>query len=133
MGANIRSMVRLVRSNNSLPVLATLTPSNTGFNNEAPPSRNVWVAAANEMIRGIARDERVLLADIGAEFAKQTDLSRLFSDHVHPNDAGYQIIADVYFKAITRGSVAGSSSFGSPVPLFFTRATRSFAAPDALR
>jgi lysophospholipase L1-like esterase len=119
MGANLRQLIRTVRSANSMPCIATLTPTNTGFNQQAPPERNDWVKAANEMIRTIAREERALLIDVGAEFFRQPSIGALMSDHVHPNDAGYAVMADVYFKALTRGTIAGASA-GPVFPAFFS-------------
>jgi lysophospholipase L1-like esterase len=128
MGTNLRQLIRIVREANSMPGIATLTPSNTGFNQQAPPSRNDWVKAANDMIRTIAREERALLVDVGAEFFRQPDISRLMSDHVHPNDAGYQLMADVYFKALTRGSLSGSS-FSPALPQLLGRPVAVVGAP----
>jgi hypothetical protein len=55
-------------------------------------------------------------------FMKQPDLSKLFSDHIHPNDAGYAIIADAFFEAIAHGHATTSSArwpsvlFAAPRP-----------------
>ena len=40
------------------------------------------------------------------------NLSALFSDDVHPNDAGYQLMAQAWFKAITRGRASAASAPG---------------------
>ena len=37
----------------------------------------------------------------------------LFTDHVHPNDRGYQIIGHEWFRAITTASVAAARFEGS--------------------
>ena len=65
----------------------------------------------NDLIRPMARQEGAVLVDLHAAFVKQGDLSQLFSDHVHPNDRGYALMADEWFKAIT-GPVAGTSAAG---------------------
>jgi hypothetical protein len=53
----------------------------------------------------------VLFADANAEFKASTvGLVPLFSDEVHPNDAGYQLLAQAWFKAITRGRAAAATS-----------------------
>ena len=102
---NLRSMIRTVRSYGSFPVLVTLIPANVGFDDKAPPERNTWVRNANEAIRQLARTERVVLIDAGDAFFKQPNLASLFVDHVHPNDAGYQVLADVYFQGLTHGTI----------------------------
>ncbi len=51
----------------------------------------------------MARQECAFLADTYQAFLQQGDLTKLFSDHVHPNDAGYRIIAQTFFEAIAHG------------------------------
>jgi lysophospholipase L1-like esterase len=115
MRQNYIDMIHIVRAAQSLPVIATITPSNTGFDSRAPAGRNDWVKAVNVMIRQIAKDEHVLVADLEPVFLREPSLSALFYDHVHPNDAGYELIAETYFRALTKGVV--SSTFEAPRPL----------------
>jgi lysophospholipase L1-like esterase len=82
-------------------VLATIIPANPDMN---PAARNEWVKAMNVLVRGLAADEGVPLADLEAAFLRQPNLASLFSDHVHPNDIGYQIIALEFFRAVTGGA-----------------------------
>jgi lysophospholipase L1-like esterase len=116
MRANYKRMVQIVRQAQSLPFLATFTPPNVAAGGQSPPERLVWAKAANEMIRAIAKEEKVVLVDLEATFLKQSNLPSLYLDHVHPNDAGYDLIAQTYFQALTHGVVA--SSF-SAMPLVF--------------
>ena len=117
--ANLRSIVREVKAFESLPCLATLIPVNAGFDDRVPPRRNEWVSRTNEQIRALAREEGALLVDLHAAFQRSADPSSLFSDHVHPNDDGYDVIATAFFEALTRprgsGSAAGASG---PAPAF---------------
>lgn len=99
---NLRQIIRSVKASNSLPVVATLTPSNTGWDQRAPAERNEWVKGINELIRQMAPQEGALLVDIYAAFERAGRVSTYMSDHVHPNDAGYEIIADAYFQALTQ-------------------------------
>lgn len=98
---SLRSIVRSVNAAGGLPVLSTILPSNTGFDARTPPERNEWVAAENDLIRPMAAEEGALLVDNYAAFLAAPDFRALFSDHVHPNDAGYAIIVDEFFKALT--------------------------------
>jgi lysophospholipase L1-like esterase len=111
---NLRLMVRRCKNAHSLPVLGTIIPANPDRN---IPERNHWVSNMNQLIRPMAQEEGALLADLEEKFLEAGDLPSLFSDHVHPNDRGYEIMAATWFEAIAHGSVAAApSSHG-----FFTR------------
>jgi lysophospholipase L1-like esterase len=97
---SLRTIVQTVRDVSSLPVLATIIPANPA---QTPDARNQWVASMNELIRGLAEQEGAVLADLEAAFLREPDLTALFSDHVHPNDRGYQVMADEFFRAISGG------------------------------
>jgi len=105
---SLRSIVRSVRAAHSLPFLATIIPTNPAI---ALPERNDWVAGMNDLIRPLARQEGAVLVDLHAAFLKTGDLPGLFVDQVHPNDRGYGIIADEYWKAITRPASASTADF----------------------
>lgn len=110
---SLRSIVRDVERADSLPVLGTLPPVNPAL---APDSRNRWVDDMNALIKALGAQEQVAVADLNAEMKAAPALSSLFADDVHPNDAGYQAIAQAWFKAITRGraatTAAAAKSFG---------------------
>jgi len=109
---NLRSMVREVKKANSLPCVATILPANVGYDDRAPASRNVWVAEANDLIRTMAREEGAVVVDLHAAFMRAPSLSSLFVDHVHPNPAGHELIAETYFTTLTRPrSQSGASAF----------------------
>ena len=104
----LREIANTARNLDSLPVLASIPPVNPA---RAPAGRNQWIDEMNARIRAMAQQERVPLADVNAEFkANPAGLVPLFADDVHPNDAGYQLLAQAWFKAITRGRAAASAS-----------------------
>ncbi len=105
--ASLREIVRDVKRWDSLPVLATIPPVNPAL---APASRNTWYDEMNVGIKAIGQQEQVLVADLNAELKAAGSLPSLFADDVHPNDAGYQLIAQAWFKAISRGRSAAASS-----------------------
>jgi lysophospholipase L1-like esterase len=94
---NVRKMVQNVKDRQSLPIVGTIPPANPAL---VAPDRNEWVAGIDELIRDVAREEGAPVADIQAAFLQHGDLPSLYSDHVHPNDAGYQIVAEAFFEAI---------------------------------
>jgi lysophospholipase L1-like esterase len=71
------------------------------------------VRAQNGYLRDLARAERVPLSDPATLFFASSNLPSLFSDAVHPNDAGYELIAQAFFTAITGPrSATGVAGFG---------------------
>jgi lysophospholipase L1-like esterase len=108
------SIIQQVEDFGSLPVLSTIIPANPA---RQPQERNDWVRAQNGYLQDLARSERIPLADPARLFFASSDLTSLFADAVHPNDAGYELIAQAFFEAITgaRSSTVGAS-FGFPRP-----------------
>jgi lysophospholipase L1-like esterase len=103
----LRSIVEQVKDWDSLAVLATIIPGNP---TQVPAARNVWFDAMNLRIKALAQEQNVTLADLNADFKAAGNLSALFDDDVHPNDLGYQVIAQGWFRAITRARSAAASS-----------------------
>jgi len=111
---SLRSIVDQVKASQSLPVLATLIPTNPAVN----PSENLWINQINPGIKALAFQEGALLADLNAVFLAQGgDLSRFFADgplgDVHPNDLGYDLMAQGFFKALTQARSATASGVSS--------------------
>ena len=59
----------------------------------------------NREVRNLAAEYGTVLVDLEAAFTKDgpPDKSGLYADHVHPNDEGYQVMADTFFEAMTDG------------------------------
>jgi lysophospholipase L1-like esterase len=104
---SLRAMIEDARDYDTLPILATIIPGNPAL---VPAGRNAWYDEMNASIKVLAQQQRVPLADLNAEFKASGNLSALFADDVHPNDAGYQVMAQGWFKALTRARSAASSS-----------------------
>jgi lysophospholipase L1-like esterase len=97
---NLRTVVHAVKAFGGLAVVGTIPPVNPALE---PAERNKWVEDVNVRIRAMAREEGAPVADIHAAFLRRPDwATALFSDHVHPNDAGYDVIAQAFFEAISR-------------------------------
>jgi lysophospholipase L1-like esterase len=115
---NLRLIIDELKSSRSLPFLATLPPVNPVL---AGASRNDWVNATDERIKELGREEGVFVVDMFEAFRRQGgEVSRFFTDHVHPNAAGYEIIAEAFFQAIAFGRPAPTSS-SHRVPLLLPR------------
>ena len=106
----MREIIRQVKAFGSLPVLSTIIPANPALQ---PAARNDWVRAQNGYLRDLARAERIPLSDPATLFFASPNLASLFLDGVHPNDAGYELIAQAFFTAVTGPrSATGVASFG---------------------
>lgn len=118
---SIRSMIRSTKTAQSLPVLGTIPAVNVGYDARVPPSRQEWVKRMNELLRPIAAEEGVPLADFEKAFLEEGELPPLFVDHVHPSDEGYEIMAEELFKAIATPLPAAAmrgALFMPPAPPF---------------
>ena len=106
----MRSIIEEVKAFGSLPVLSTIIPANPALD---PPDRNQWVREENRLLQDLARAEGIPLADPATLFFAQGNLPALFADHVHPNDAGYELIARAFFEAVTgpRSATGASGLF----------------------
>ncbi len=113
---SLRSMVRAVRGRQGLPILATLIPGNPIVAAQQP-ERNMWVAVIDARIRDLAREENVVVADMEAAFLHTTnnEYGVLYTDHVHPNDAGYEVMAEAFFQAIAHPATAAAGFEGPPL------------------
>lgn len=103
---NLRFMIQVAKGARTLPVISTMIPANPAYLDRNAPERNEWIASMNELIKAMARQEGAALADSHAAFMKAGNMPSLFADYVHPNDAGYQLIAGAFFTAIARPPAA---------------------------
>jgi acyl-CoA thioesterase-1 len=97
---NLRQMVRMARAEGTLPFLATIIPSNPAL---SPQGRNDWIDVTNGQIKAMAAAEGAFVVDLNQAFKNQPSLAALYSDHIHPNPAGYDLIAQGFFEAIAHG------------------------------
>jgi lysophospholipase L1-like esterase len=99
---SLRRMVRACRAASTLPVVSTLIPVNPAYEDRLASARNAWTVATNAMVHSMAAEEGVTLADPHAAFLRdEPSLEPLFSDHVHPNDRGYAVMAEELYRALS--------------------------------
>jgi len=111
----LRDMVQDTRSAGAHPIVGTIPPVNPQYADRSPTERNDWVRRMNELIRQMAAQERAQVAEIHGDFMRQASLPPLFFDFLHPNDAGYQIIQQAFFRAITQPLPgASAASYDGP-------------------
>lgn len=101
--ASLRAMVQAVNRSGSHAFLATIIPVNVGYDGRTPPERQDWVDQVNATIKQVANEEGAVLVDLNDAF-KRSGLTgtALYVDHLHPTTAGYQIMAQTWFNAISK-------------------------------
>jgi lysophospholipase L1-like esterase len=107
---NLRGMIGLVKATSSLPVIATIPPVNPDRDEF---ERNPWVVRMNDLLRPMARQEGAALADVHAAFLREPRLASLFTDHIHPNDRVYELLAGEFFRAISQPASPAPRGLGS--------------------
>lgn len=115
----LRAMVQDTKSAGAFPVVGTIPPVNPSFADRNAEERNDWVRRMNELVRQMAAAERVPVAEIHGDFLKQPSLPPLFADFLHPNDAGYQLISQAFFRAITQPLSGSAAAFDDSGPALF--------------
>jgi lysophospholipase L1-like esterase len=102
---NLESMVVTAKANGSLVILATIPPANPAINAD----RNIWVEGMNGLIKQMGARQGVVVADVYALLKSQPNLPSLYTSgdkaDVHFNSAGYDVIAQAWFDAITHGRI----------------------------
>jgi lysophospholipase L1-like esterase len=110
---SLRSMILQSRDAGANPIIGTIPPVNPAFLDRNATERNAWVVEMNELLRAMAGQEGVPIAEIHADFVSEPNLEGLFVDHVHPTEEGYRLMARSWWNAITGAATAsGSRSFG---------------------
>jgi lysophospholipase L1-like esterase len=115
---SLRSMIVQVKDARSRPIVGTIIPGNPAYGDRVPPERQDWIKRMNDLIRPMAVQEGAVVADLYAVFMREPDLKSLFTDHVHPNDDGYAIMAREWARAITQPSLAGAALLDTLAPFF---------------
>lgn len=89
----MESMIKYARAQGVPVFVATLPPQRRG----GPRASSVdLVAAFNDELRKTAAAEGATLVDLNSAF----DLAWIGQDGLHPTDAGYSRLADIFFAAI---------------------------------
>ena len=107
---SLRSMIQDTKSAGAFPIVGTIPPVNPQYADRNPTERNAWVKNMNDLIRSMAASERCPVAEIYGDFMKQPSLPPLYFDFLHPNDRGYQLISQAFFRAITQPLAAASAA-----------------------
>jgi lysophospholipase L1-like esterase len=115
---SLRDIALSARGSSSLPILSTIIPGDPTSTDQ--PARNQWVSDTDVRIRALAREMNVPLADPEPLFLKAPNFESMYVDHVHPNDSGYELIAQAFFTAIVMPTTTATSV---SAPVLFARPT----------
>jgi lysophospholipase L1-like esterase len=102
---NIASMVQLAQANGIRVVLASVLPASSFYwNSEARPS--LQIVELNQELQSLAKRYRCVYLDYFAPMVdEQHGLKKTYSnDGVHPNEAGYAVMAELARQAIARAT-----------------------------
>ena len=116
---SLRAMILDTKSAGAFPIVGTIPPVNPQYTDRSPTERNDWVRRMNDLIRPMAASERVPVAEIHGDFLKQPSLPPLYFDFLHPNDRGYQLISQAFFRAITQPLAGASATADEAAPALF--------------
>jgi lysophospholipase L1-like esterase len=94
--SGLRSMVGVARGQGVVVFLATLLPERPGGSRASAPGS---IVPANDQIRPMALAEGAILVDLYQVFEGRTE-THIGPDGLHPNDAGYQLMAETFFTAV---------------------------------
>jgi lysophospholipase L1-like esterase len=99
---DFRAMIRDARSRGVQVFLGTLLPQREGGCRAYDYCDGVNdIVTLNARLRTLAASEGAVLVDLHQSFDGQTG-TLLGTDGLHPNESGYQKMADVFFNAITQ-------------------------------
>jgi len=100
--SSLRTMVQEGKRRGMTVFLGTLLPQRKGACRGFDWTDDIEdVVAANSQIRSLASAEGVPLVDMYQAFSGQVD-TLLGADGLHPSEAGYQKMADLFYAAITQ-------------------------------
>ena len=89
-----------MRDSSILVVLAQIVPTRTDGTNNAVKTYNA--AMSNLVSTRVGQGQHVILVDMYGAFTKDASYKQsLLADNLHPNQAGYNAMADVWFQALS--------------------------------
>jgi lysophospholipase L1-like esterase len=92
IAGNLELMVQQVKDFGAIPLIASLTPT-TG----PREAKNLGIDGLNPMIRSIAAAEGIVFVDLHTAFLDTDDYTLLLTDDgLHPNSAGYELMAETW-------------------------------------
>jgi lysophospholipase L1-like esterase len=103
---NLTSMVRQAQGNKTIPIIGTVPPS---FRNN--PCADDIIASLNANIHSLASASGIVVAEIfdGMNHRELFGISP-DRDPIHPNEQGYQVMADIWYTAMLQAIPGGATN-----------------------
>ena len=100
--SNLRIMIEAARVNHTVPIIGTMTPANGEHRGWEP-----FIEAANPLILELCAEEGLECADHFNAFENDPGYSAspyalLLEDGLHPNPAGYALMAETWERSLRR-------------------------------
>eukprot|EP00029_Vermamoeba_vermiformis_P003133 TRINITY_DN13502_c0_g1_i1.p1 TRINITY_DN13502_c0_g1~~TRINITY_DN13502_c0_g1_i1.p1 ORF type:complete len:205 (-),score=2.93 TRINITY_DN13502_c0_g1_i1:465-1079(-) len=98
---NLEQMHKICTNNNSIVIMASLPPAEYDTRPNSP-----WILASNKKINDfisqlVPNKHFIDLAnELPFHSLTESEKDRLWSDHLHPSAAGYDLMADVIYKKL---------------------------------
>ena len=103
---HLRIMVQSAKANKTIPIIGTITPN---FRND--DCAHDVIDQANSQIRGLASAEGIQLAEIFNGMNNRSLFGQsLDRDPLHPNEAGYAVMANIWFNALRQVVPGGGTA-----------------------
>ena len=102
---NLRGMVQIAKANKTIPIIGTIPPnfrSNGCFED--------YIEHANDLIRAFASAENIVVAEIHNGLNRSHFGVTPDRDPLHPNEAGYATMADIFFQALLQAVPGGTTA-----------------------
>lgn len=113
---SLLDMIELARAHDAIVILGTIPPMGS-YNGERPGEPAKDVARINAVIRDIAKDQRLILADYYAATSDGTGglhPALFIEDKVHLTPAGYKVMQTTFNEALASARLAKSRSAPRP-------------------
>ena len=103
IGENLTSMIQIAKANGIRVVLASVTPVCDCYTNQTARRPQGKIIGLNASIKRLAAANGVVYLDYYSALANGRDLKKdLTSDGLHPNEAGYRVMAPLAEDAIRK-------------------------------
>jgi lysophospholipase L1-like esterase len=108
--ANLKTMIDAAKTKKVRVILGTIIPRNTDLDVRDPG--NARAQELNQKIKSLAAENGLQVADQFTHFGGPGYDPGLYSDHLHPDETGYRVMAHVWLDAVIHDILASGERKG---------------------